>query len=79
MAVERSAWRGSDAVAYDEMRTTADALVATLLSATEPALSEARAVVQEALSIDGFARPDVDDARVRFTKRIKELQGAHFG
>lgn len=79
MAVERSAWRGSDAVAYDEMRATADALVATLLSAAEPAPSEAHAVVQEALSIDGFARTDVDDARVRFTKRIAELQEAPGG
>lgn len=71
MAVGRSSWRASDAVAYEQMRAAADALTSVLLS-TE-AVPEARSTLLAAQSIDGFDRAAVDYAKARFEQRRAEL------
>lgn len=79
MPVERSAWRAGDSAAYTQMRAIANAVASLLLSTSGPALSEARDVLQDARSVDGFDRAAVDAARERFDERLTELRSADRG
>lgn len=77
MTAARSVWRECDAVAYDRMRAASYALVALLLDTSEPATAEARSVLREAQSVDGFDRSAVDAARAQFDARLSILQATH--
>ncbi len=79
MPSERAAWRAGDSVAYAQMRATADAVAHLLLSASGATPSEARAVLHDARSVDGFDRAAVDAARERFDERLTELRSADRG
>lgn len=76
MPVERSAWRASDAVAYEQMRAAADAVVSLLLNDSEPDLEGSASVLDDALSVDGFDRAAVDAARERFETQLSDLRAA---
>lgn len=76
MPVERSAWRASDAVGYEQMRAAADAIVSLLLNDSEPDVEGAAFVLDDAQSVDGFDRSAVDAARERLEMQLSDLRAA---
>lgn len=74
--VERSAWRASDSVAYEQMRAAADAVVSLLLDDAVPDVTVAASVLDDAQSVDGFNRAAVDAARESFETQLSQLRAA---
>ena len=79
----RFSWRPNDIVAYDEMRDSANRLVAILLrrirtGASEGVASRAEidAVRRRAVDVDGFDRASVDALRQEFERRAAALSRA---
>lgn len=79
---QTSAWRVSDMVAYDLLRSDAATLCRLLLlrvssdeGSAEGAAEELAAIRRDAVSVDGFDRRAVDELAGRFRARIAELGG----
>lgn len=74
MAQERSAWRASDSVAYEQMRAAADTVVSLLLDDSPPDVMGAALILDDAQSVDGFDRAAVEAARERFETQLSDLR-----
>lgn len=80
MAGSGSAWRASDAVAYDEMREAANDAIASLLRLSNEgamlpstAVAQVAAIRRELFRIDGYERAAVDVARETFDAQATHL------
>ena len=78
-----SAWRVSDAVAFDTMRESSAHLIARLLEVARGEGADAsdarRELVRiraDAVEVDGFDRRAVDALSVRLSDHIRTLEGA---
>jgi hypothetical protein len=78
-----SAWRVSDAVAFDMMRESSAQLITRLLEVARHRGADASDARRELLTVradaggvDGFDRKAVDALLVRFSDRIRTLEGA---
>jgi len=78
-----SAWRVSDAVAFEAMRESSAKLTARLLEVAQSAGDDASAARNEllnvrgdAVAVDGFDRNAVDALAARFDERLRDLEGA---
>lgn len=77
-----SAWRVSDAVAFEAMRESSAKLIARLLDVARRAGDDALAARNElfeiradAVAVDGFDRKAVEALTARFTDRLRDLEG----
>ncbi|GAA1661903.1 hypothetical protein [Microbacterium lacus] len=77
-----SAWRVSDATAYDQMRADAARLCGLLLrvpsgdgKSADARAEELAGIRRDAVSVDGFDRRAIDALASRFRARIAELSG----
>lgn len=77
-----SAWRVSDAVAFEAMRESSARLIARLLEVARgegvdasDASVELVRVRAEALGVDGFDRRAVDAVAARFSDRLRDFEG----
>ena len=78
-----SAWRVSDAVAFEAMRDLSAKLIARLWengrgegATTSVAQGEAIKIRADALGVDGFDRKSVDALAARFSDRLRDLEDA---
>lgn len=78
-----SAWRVSDAVAFEAMRESSAKLIARLMEGAQreddsglDARNELFEIRADAVGVDGFDRKAVDALAARFDERLRDLEGA---